>query len=80
MTTGDTACPATVSVTEAARILGISRSSAYRMTRQYVDSGGAEGIPALRLGARVVVPYVRLMALLNGEWLPSHDVRPTSVG
>lgn len=59
--------PATVSVPDAARILGISRSSAYRMARQYVESGGTDGIPAIRLGKRVVVPYARLLALLSGE-------------
>lgn len=64
----ETPGPATVSVADAALILGISRASAYRMARLYVDSQGAEGIPAIRLGRRLVVPYARLQVLLTGDF------------
>lgn len=50
---------ATVTVQEAAAILGISRSSAYELVRS-----GA--IPSLRLGHRLVVPREALMAMIDG--------------
>ncbi|MCP4967116.1 MAG: helix-turn-helix domain-containing protein [bacterium] len=53
---------ATLTVTEAAEVLGISRSSAYEL----VQSGG---LPALRLGRRLVVPTHALEALLDSAQL-----------
>jgi excisionase family DNA binding protein len=49
-----------VSVEEAARILGVSRRSAYRHAKT-----GA--LPTVRIGGRIVVPIHRLAALLDGE-------------
>ncbi len=49
---------ATMTVTDAARVLGISRSTAYELVR----SGT---LPALRLGRRIVVPTHALSDLLN---------------
>lgn len=56
--------PATLTVEEAGRRLGISRGLAY--------SGVREGtIPSIRIGKRIVVPRARLDAMLeageNGE-------------
>lgn len=48
----------TVSVEQAARILGIGRTSAY-------EAAHAGEIPSLRIGKRIVVPKVRLLALLG---------------
>jgi excisionase family DNA binding protein len=51
-----------LSVTEVAKLLGISRALAYELV--------ARGdLPALRLGRRVVVPRVALAALLGAERL-----------
>lgn len=50
--------PATVSVDEAARLLGMSRSAAYR-------AAAAGDIPTLRLGRRLYVPTARLLELLG---------------
>jgi len=50
----------TYTVTEAAELLGISRSSAYECVRR-------GEIPSLTLGRRVVVPRRALEALLGGE-------------
>lgn len=48
----------TVSVTEAARLLGVSRALAYELI--------ARGeLPALRLGRRLVVPYRALERLVE---------------
>ncbi len=48
----------TVTVTEAAGLLGISRAMAYECVR-------TGQIPSVRLGARILVPRHRLVALLN---------------
>jgi len=55
---GDEMAPLTLSVEEAARILGISRGLGYELAR----SGR---IPVLRLGKRLVVPRAQLMAMLG---------------
>jgi len=43
-------------IEEAARILRISRSSAYEQAHVYLDSGGAGGLPVIRLGRSLRVP------------------------
>ena len=48
----------TYTVTEAAELLGISRSSAYECVRR-------GEIPSLTLGRRVVIPYRAFEALLD---------------
>jgi hypothetical protein len=57
--------PATLSLADAAVVLGISKASAYRMARRYEQTQGAEGIPVIRFGRRIVVPTARLEALLT---------------
>lgn len=52
--------PATLTVEQAAEVLGISRRSAYRA----VERGD---LPTLRLGRRLLVPTARLLALLGLE-------------
>ncbi|RMF09398.1 MAG: DNA-binding protein [Alphaproteobacteria bacterium] len=52
----------TVSVEEAARILGLGRSSAYEAVRR-------GDIPSLRIGRRILVPRAALERLL-GEVMP----------
>lgn len=59
----------TVSVEEAARLLGISRSTAYECVR----SGS---IPSLRFRRRIVIPAVVIDQLLGGA--PVGDERPIS--
>jgi excisionase family DNA binding protein len=54
------AAPATMSVEEAARYLGISRNYAYRMVGEGV-------IPSVRIGKRILVPRERLREMLEGE-------------
>ena len=50
----------TVTVTQAAVMLGISRTSAYERVRR-------GEIPTVRLGRRLLVPRARLLAMLDGE-------------
>ena len=52
----------TISVTEAARVLGISRGSAFAAVHR-------GEIPALRLGHRVVVPTAALKRILENASL-----------
>jgi hypothetical protein len=58
-TPAPTALPALISVPEAAKILGLSRASAYR----YATSGD---LPIRRLGGRVYVVTARLMDIVEG--------------
>jgi excisionase family DNA binding protein len=53
--------PATMTIPEAAELLGISRSAAYRA----VTRGE---IPTIRIGRRLLVPTAKLYAMLG--WLP----------
>jgi excisionase family DNA binding protein len=56
-----TAMPATMTIPQAAELLGISRSAAYRAV--------ARGeIPTIRIGRRLLVPTAKLYAMLG--WLP----------
>jgi excisionase family DNA binding protein len=52
-------------VEEAARILRISRTSAYALTRRFLDTGGRDGLPAVRIGRSVRVPAAALEAMAN---------------
>ena len=58
MTDAATHRPRTMTVTQAATVLGISRTTAYECVR----SGE---LPALRLGGRIVVPTKAIDALLD---------------
>jgi Helix-turn-helix domain len=51
----------------AARVLRISRTSAYALTRRFLDTGGREGLPAVRIGRSVRVPAAALELLANTE-------------
>jgi excisionase family DNA binding protein len=58
--TAATDLPLTLTVDQAAKLLGISRGTAYQAVRQ-------GQIPSLRLGRRLVIPTGKLMVLLNGH-------------
>ena len=47
-------------VEDAAQLLRISRTSAYALARQWLDSGGAHGLPAVRIGRSIRIPAVAL--------------------
>ena len=44
-----------MSVQEAAQVLRIGEALAYRMANEYLNNGGASGIPCVRLGRRLLV-------------------------
>lgn len=61
--------PLTLSVEEAARLLGISRTLAYDLVRR-------GELPRLRLGRRVVVPRQALQDMIGG----AGDAEPRDAG
>ena len=58
-----TALPPTLSVGHAARLLGVSRSTAYR-------AAASGQLPTLAFGRRLLVPTARLLEMLG---LPAED-------
>jgi Helix-turn-helix domain len=52
-----------LTIEEAARYLGISRSLAYALAAEYLDSGGAAGVPVIRFGTCLRVPRWALVEL-----------------
>lgn len=53
---------ATLTVPEAAQLLGISRNLAYEIAAR---DGELAGIPILRVGRRLLIPHARLIAVLG---------------
>jgi excisionase family DNA binding protein len=47
--------PLMLTIEEAAGILRISRTSAYKLAEEYRRSGGSSGLPHVRLGSRLLV-------------------------
>jgi excisionase family DNA binding protein len=58
--------PVFYTVEEAAVLLRVGRTTAYRLVKLFVTSGGADGIPAVVIGGQYRVPRVRLEALAGG--------------
>jgi hypothetical protein len=54
----------TIPVEVTAKLLGIGRVLCYAQAKRYVETGGREGIPALRFGRRLVCPTARIIAML----------------
>ena len=59
------ATPRTLSIEEAAELIGISRWLAYEQAR----SGWLAGVPIIQVGRRKLVSRVALERVLNGEAL-----------
>lgn len=59
--------PLVLTVEEAARALRIGRSAAYEQARRYLATGGAEGLPVVRLGRVLRVPGQALARLLSTD-------------
>lgn len=58
--------PDFLTVEEAAEVLRIGRTAAYSLTRRYIDTDGADGIPAQKIGRQVRVPRYKLEETLGG--------------
>jgi excisionase family DNA binding protein len=52
-------------VEEAARVLRISRTSAYALARLWLESGGTDGLPAVRIGRSIRIPAIALDRLAS---------------
>ena len=62
----------TVSVPEAGKMLGLSRSSTYVAVQR-------GDIPSIRVGGRVLVPLRSLVALVNGEAPAEAEATPETL-
>lgn len=65
-TTPTDVAPDTLTVEEAARIVRIGRSTAYKLVKEYEDSGGASGLPIRWVGGQRRVPRPLLEEFLGG--------------
>lgn len=57
--------PEFLSVEAAGKALGVSRNAAYQAAREYRDTNGAEGIPNLKVGGRILVPADALRRMVT---------------
>lgn len=65
-TTPTDAPPDTLTVEEAARIVRIGRSTAYKLVKEYEETGGASGLPMKWVGCQRRVPRLLLEEFLGG--------------
>jgi hypothetical protein len=57
--------PLMLTVTEAAAVLRISRTSAYKLAEEWRYTKGTSGLPTVRLGARLLVRRVDLAVIVG---------------
>jgi excisionase family DNA binding protein len=67
-------------VEEAARLLRISRTSAYALAAQWLNTDGADGLPAVRIGRSIRIPAVALDRLADPEVDGSDEAVALRVG
>lgn len=58
--------PDLLTVTEAAAVLRIGRTTAYELVRRDFDSGGGEGLAVVRIGGQFRVPRSSLERIVGG--------------
>lgn len=63
---------ATLTIPEAARLLGIGRNLAYQIA---AEEGELAGVPVIRVGRRILVPHASLRAALGLEG-PTSSIEP----
>lgn len=68
--------PAILKVEEAARILRISRTSAYDLAKQWLETSGQVGLPVIRLGRSLRVPRKALEDMIGTDLAPIHPISP----
>jgi excisionase family DNA binding protein len=68
--------PEMLRVEEVARLLRISRSSAYESVAAFQASGGSDGIPSMRIGRSLRVPKTVLLDWINEKAHRDVAVRP----
>jgi hypothetical protein len=57
--------PLMLTVPEAATVLRVSRSSAYKLAQEWEATGGQRGLPVVRFGSRLFVRRVDLAAIVG---------------
>lgn len=71
--------PDFLTVAEAAKVLRLGRTAAYELAARYEATGGAEGLPVVRLGRQFRVPRALLEDLAGGPLsLPPAEPAPTT--
>jgi excisionase family DNA binding protein len=70
--------PDFLTVEQAAVILRIGRTVAYALARRYLATGGAEGLPVIRVGHQLRVPRAQLEQWHGGPLTPPSPARPAS--
>jgi hypothetical protein len=55
----------TMTVDQVAELYAISRASAYKAVNEFLATGGASGIPALRVGRRIIAPTAAVLRQLG---------------
>ena len=63
-------------VEEAARLLRISRTSAYVLANRWLDTDGVDGLPAVRIGRSIRIPTVAVERLADPDGTPSLVAAP----
>ena len=58
--------PDMLTIEEAARVVRIGRSAAYKLAGEYVNTEGASGLPAKRIGGQLRVPRQLLEDYIGG--------------
>jgi len=56
-----------LTIAEAAKVLRLSRSSAYKAAEEHRATGGRSGLPTLKIGGRLMVRLVDLAAMVGVE-------------
>ena len=57
--------PLMLTVSEAAAVLRVSRTSAYKLAEEWRRTGGASGLPTVKLGSRLLVRRVDLARIVG---------------
>ena len=72
--------PDFLTVEEAAEVLRIGRTAAYKLARQYLATDGDDGLPVIRMGRQLRVPRLALEDMTGGPitW-PLPSVTPTAL-
>lgn len=65
MSTAVADLPEVLTIDEAARVLRIGRNNAYALAREWLATGGARGLPVVKLGRSLRVPRAALQRLLD---------------
>jgi excisionase family DNA binding protein len=65
-TTPTGVAPDMLTIEEAARVMRIGRSAAYKLAREYLTTEGTSGIPAMRIGGQLRVPRHMLEEYIGG--------------